>query len=459
MLDLAIINGQIISDGQVFDGDLGIEGDRIVLVATTGALPAASKTIDAKGLLVLPGAIDAHFHCRAPAYPERGDFTSETQAAAAGGVTTVLEMPISKPGCATPEILRARRELGEKTAHVNFGLFGAPGTLRREDVLGMAEEGAIGYKIFMHSAPPGRADEFLGLCIPNDGDLFKALALVKETGLGCTVHAESDDLLESQIRELKAEGRKDLAAHGASRPPIVEAVAIARLIAFCEALHVPIHIAHLSTALGLKLLRQAQASEIPMTAEVCTHHLLFDEERMLEAGPFAKINPPLRQGTDIEAMWDGVLDGSIGIVVTDHSPFRPAEKEVGWDDIWAAVSGCPGVEMLVPVMLNAALQGQIDLPKAVDLISSAPARLYHLYPHKGRIAAGSDADITLFDPTPSVWVDSSKWFTRARDCDRLYSGMQMRGQVVTTVVNGQICFANGEVRNSPGDGRFVRPAL
>jgi dihydroorotase (multifunctional complex type) len=457
MLDLGILNGTIISDGKSFRGDVGIEDGRIALVAQPGALPTAKQTLNVEGQLILPGAIDAHFHCRAPAHPQRGDFATETRAAAAGGVTTVLEMPISKPGCSTPEVFRTRRVLGEANVYVNFGLFAAPGTLKREDVLGMAEEGAIAFKIFMHAAPVGREDEFFGLCLPTDDALFAALSLVKETGRCCTIHSESNDLINLFQNQFSASGRNDASVHGESRPSIIEAVAVGRVSVMCRELNVPVNIAHISCRAALDVVRQAQAAGAPLTSEVCTHHLLFDDSVMPKAGPYAKINPPIRPQADVEAMRAGLHDGSINLVVTDHSPFKPEEKEIGWDNIWRAPSGCPGVEMLVPVMLDAALGGRFSLEKAVDLITAAPARLFGMYPRKGLIAPGADADLCLYDPRPDVVVDSQTWFTRAKDCDRLYNGLSLKGQVAHTIVNGKIVYSGGQILGQPGDGRFVRP--
>lgn len=458
MLDLAVLNGTIISEGRTFKEDVGIAGNSIVLLAEPGRLPAAANVLDASGQLVLPGAVDLHFHCRAPSYPERGDFATETRAAAAGGVTTVFEMPISKPACATPELFRERRGVAERDAYVNFALFAAPGLSGRENVLAMADEGAVGFKIFMHAAPAGREDEFYGLALPEDDELYQALSFIQETGLRCTVHAESNALLEHFKKVVLASGDKSFWAHGASRPPIVEAQAIARLGVLCEALNVPIHIAHLSSKLGLQVLRQVQATGAPMTAETCIHYLLFDEARAAQAGPFAKINPPIRSLADQAALWEGVLKGDISAIVTDHSPFTLAEKLEGMNDIWCAPSGAPGIEMLMPVMLDAGLRGRLDLTQAIDLIARQPAQLFGLHPRKGSITVGADADLVLFDPHSKTLVDSSKWFTRAKGCDRLYNGMCLQGQVKTTVVNGRVVFDRGVIVGHPGDGKFVRPA-
>lgn len=457
MLDLAITGGKVITPAGLIDADLGIQGSQIAAITVPGGLAAAQRSLDATGQLVMPGAIDIHFHCRAPAHPARGDFATETRAAAAGGVTTVFEMPISKPGCATPEIFRSRRALGEANVYVNFALYGAPGTLERDNIVGMAEEGAIAYKIFMHAAPPRREDEFLGLCIPNEADLYEALRLISETGLRCSVHSENNTLLERRIAQLMAEGRMDIGAHLASRPPVVEAVAIAQLVTMAEDLGQPVHIAHLSSAAGLAVVRRYQRDGVAVTAETCPHYLLFTEAAMATAGPYAKINPPLRTEHDIAALWEGIADGSIVAITTDHSPFLVEEKERARSDIWATPSGHPGVEELVPFTMTEALRGRLSIEKAVDLISVNGARLFGLYPQKGALQPGADADITVYDPRPEVTIDRSRLFTQARDCDHLYHGMTMQGQVTTTIVNGKIVYHDGEVIGRPGDGRFVRP--
>jgi allantoinase len=457
MLDLAIVGGQAVTPQGIVYADIGVEGGQITLVASPGALPAARKTLDASGQLVMPGAIDIHFHCRAPAHPARGDFATETRAAAAGGVTTVLEMPISKPGCATPEIFRARRALGEANVYVNFGLYGAPGLLDPDGIVGMADEGAVAFKIFMHAAPPNRVDEFLGLCIPGEVELYRALELIKATGLRTSVHCESNYLLEAQIEKLMSQGRMDVGAHAESRPPIIESMAVAKLLTLAEDLDAPVHIAHLSCEQALGVVRRYQRDGINVTAETCPHYLLFTEERMNDCGPYAKINPPLRSQADMDALWGGVLDGSIISVTTDHSPFLVEEKERARSDIWATPSGAPGVEVLLPFMLSEALRGRLSIEKAVDLISTNGAKLLGLYPQKGTLQTGADADITVYDPRPAVTMDRERLFTQARECDCLYDGMTMQGQVTTTIVNGKVVFRDGQILGERGDGRFVRP--
>ncbi len=456
-MDLAITNGQIITEHGRFWADVGVVGEKIVALAAPGNLPAAAETIDASGMMVLPGAIDIHFHARTPAYPERGDFYTETRAAAAGGTTTVFEMPISKPGCATPETFRNRRRLLEEQAIIDVALFGAPGTLDHDDVLGMTAEGAIAFKIFMHRPPLGREDEFIGICLTDDDQLHQALALVKRTGRRLVVHCESDSMLEAGIARMQAEGRTDLQAHMDSRPPVVEATGVARLLTLAEDVGGPVHVAHVSSAHAVRVIRRFQRDGVNVTAETCPHYLFFDEEDYLRLGSYAKINPPIRRAEDRQALWQGLVDGVINVVTTDHSPYRVKEKERGRGGVWLSPSGAPGAQSLLSLMMTAALQGRLSLEQAVRLISAEPARLFDLAPRKGTIAPGADADICIYDPRPATVMRREQMWSQARDIDKLYEGISLQGQVAATLSRGRFVFREGEILAPAGSGRFVAP--
>ncbi len=457
MLDLAIKGGVLLTEAGQFPADLGIEQDRIAIIAQPGALPAARRELSAEGCLVMPGAIDIHFHVRAPGHPERGTFITETQAAAAGGVTTVLEMPISVPCCARVEVFEDRKALGQRESYVNFGLYGAPGLLERDEVLGMADAGACGFKIFTHALPKGREEEFLGLCIDQADDIYRVLELVKETGLLISCHAENERLIQLFTGRSQATGRTDPAAFVASRPPVVEAMSVAELAVMCAAVGTHVHIAHVSCAAALQALQGAQAAGLPMTGETCPHYLFFTAADMERHGPFAMIKPPLRTEADQSALWAGLLDGSLLAITTDHSPFTLAEKERGLDNIWQGAIGSPGVEALVPGVMTEALEGRFPLETAVRLICSQPARLFNLFPERGTLQVGAIADMVIYDPRPVGVVDSSRWFTKAKVIDRLYNGRKQRGAVRTTLVNGAVVFHAGQIVTDPGSGRFMQP--
>jgi allantoinase len=467
IFDTLIIGGDVVTESGIQSVDVALKDGKIAALLSRDsdqpnqAAYEARERIDAKGKLVIPGAVDIHFHCRAPAYPERGDFATESRAAAAGGVTTIFEMPISKPCCATPDIFLSRKALAERDCYVNFGLYGAPGLLNREYVQGMAQEGAIAFKIFTTGAPAGRNDEFEGLCLPDEENLRQGLELVAETGLVTTIHAENNRLLEWFTAQLRAAGRNDIQAHSASRPPEVEALAIATVFTMNESIGAQLHIAHVSSAAALNMVRRFKRDKTPATAllsaETCPHYLVFTENDLERAGSYAKINPPLRQQSDQDALWDGLREQTLMAITTDHSPFTAEEKERARTDLWKAPPGAPGIEELVLVAMNAGLTGKLDLMHAVKLISTNGAKRFGIYPQKGVIAAGSDADIVIYDPNRNTTIDAEKLFSKARLCDKLYHGMTFRGSVERTIVGGRTVFVDGQVVGEPGWGKFVRP--
>lgn len=457
MLDLAIKGVTLLTEEGTRAADIGIAGDRIAAVEPPGALPAARQEMAADGLLLMAGVIDIHFHVRAPGHDERGTFVSETRAAAAGGVTTILEMPISVPCCARTSVFEMRRALGERESFVNFGLYGAPGLLERDEVLGMAEAGAVAFKVFTHAIPPGREEEFEGLCLEGEDQLYRMLELVKETGLLVSCHAENERLIrlfESRTRGL---GRTDYAAFVESRPPIVESMSVAQLAVLCAEVGAHVHIAHVSCEAALRELQKGQAAGLPMTGETCPHYLAYEAADVERLGPFALIKPPLRSPADQEALWGGLLDGSLLAVTTDHSPFTLAEKERGIDDIWKAAIGTVGVEALAPYVFTEALDGRMGIEWVPRLLSGQPARLFNLWPERGVVQPGAIADLLLYDPRSEGAIDSSRWFTQARATDRLYNGRRVRGRVAATIVNGALVYDGAQIVASPGTGRFIRP--
>jgi allantoinase len=456
MFETLIKGGMVVTELGTKELDVALQDGKIVALLAPESDAIAKEVIDAEGKHVLPGAIDIHFHVRAPAYPQRGTVASETRAAAAGGVTTLFEMPISKPCCATPEIFRQRKDLFAKDAYVNFGLYGAPGMLKADYIKGMVEEGAIGFKIFMTEAPKGRDDEFVGLCLPGEGELYEALKLVAETNLVTVVHAESNDLLSHFSNQLKATGRNDAQTHGESRPPVVEAVAIAKLLTMNEGLDAKLHIAHVTCRHAVETIKKFQVT-MDVTGETCPQYLLFTEQALADYGSYAKINPPLRKEDDQQALWDALADGTLMAVTTDHSPFAVEEKEKAKTDIWAAPPGAPGIEELVIGMLDAVAKDKLSLEQAVKLISTNGAKRFGLYPQKGVIAEGSDADIILVDLKQSTTIDKSNLFSQAKLCDYLYDGMTFQGKVLSTILAGRTIFKNGEVTGQAGWGDFVRP--
>lgn len=457
MFDLLIRGATVVTPAGTYPLEVALQRGKIAALLEPGTPAEAAETLNAHGKHLLPGAIDIHFHVRAPAYPERGTVASETRAAAAGGVTTLFEMPISKPCCATPEVVRNRRDLFVREAYVNFALYGAPGTLRADDVQGMVDEGVIGFKIFMTEAPKGRDDEFVGLCLPGEGEQYEALRLVAETGKVLVVHAESNELLTYFSARVRGTGRNDAQTHGASRPPVVEAVAVAKLLTMNRGVGARVHIAHVSCEAAVNALRLHQRDGMDVTGETCPHYLRFTEAELSRVGSYAKVNPPLRRESDQQALWDALHDGTLMAVTTDHSPFAQAEKERAKTHIWAAPPGAPGVEELLLGMLDAVAEGRVSLEQAVALVSTNGAKRFGLYPRKGAILPGSDADLVIVDLGAETTIRKEALQTEARLCDLLYDGVTFRGKVEATLVSGRVVYQGGVIVGRAGWGQFVRP--
>jgi len=450
-----IRNARVLTVDGLDDVDVALAGDRIAALLPRGA-GHADQIIDATGQHLLPGAIDIHFHIRAPAYPDRGTVETETRAAAAGGITTLFEMPITKPCCNTADRVNFRREHFQKHAYINFGLYAAPGDLDDQSVASMAAAGVVGFKIFTTPAPEGRNDEFEGLSFPDEADQLQALKAAAKTGLPIVVHAESAQLLAIGERAALQMDLADPDSHLVARPAICEAVAVAKLLAMNIEARAKLHIAHVTSALTVAVLRHF-AGTSDFSAETCPHYLFRTHQDVARAGVFAKINPPVRTQADQDALWSALADGTIQHVTTDHAAFSHAEKMASAHSFLEAPPGTPGSEVLVPAMLDAAAKGRIGLERAWALLSGNAAQRFQLS-GKGRIEPGADADLTLVDTAQTTTITAETLHSFARDVAHLYYGAQFTGRVMRTLVAGRTVF-DGNVVGEPGWGKYTKPLL
>ena len=447
MLDLRIVGGTVVSDGRSMQADVGVEGELITEVSPTGGLSPARQEIDASGLLVIPGAVDAHFHCRAPSHPERATFASESRAAASSGITTLFEMPISNPPCSTPEAFEARRELGEAESLVDFALYAGAGITDQARAEAMAERGAIGFKLFTHNPPPERIDEFEGLWASTPDEIYDCLRTVGATGLRCAVHSESQQFIERFRVDSDRFGNP-------ARPSLVEAAAVGLVATVARDIGIPAHIVHITSRLATEEVQAAQALGVDLSAESCPHYLLLDETYLPRFGNFVKVAPPLRPAEDVAYLWEALAGGVLSVVASDHAPFTPEEKAAA--GFATSGQGIPSLEMLVPTMLDAGLTGRFPLTRAVEVITANPAKLFGIYPRKGTVSPGSDADLVLVDPDARMTVDSARFLSRSGGSGKAYDGMELTGRVLTTLSRGRIVFTEGKLIGNSG-GRFVSP--
>lgn len=460
MLDLAVINGTVFIEGGFRKADVGVKDGKFALIGAPSCLPEAARVIDAAEKYVLPGGIDTHVHYRDPGHAERETFKVGTRAAAAGGCTTFFEHPISIPPQYNAEILRNRVNLCKAGSCVDFCFFGAAGGEFPEEIEPLSHEGIVAYKTFLHEAPEGRDEEFKGLTSANNFQLMRVLEETKKTGLTLAAHAEDNELVTGNIKRLRAMGRVDNLAHCESRPPIVEIEAIAKMLRFSEEVGCPIELVHVSTCGAMELAKREKQKGRKILVETCPVYLLLDESYVEKYGAYAKCNPALRTKEEVEGLWNYIADGTVDFVGSDHSPFLVSEKEKGKKDIFTAPSGFPGIDLRMPLMLTEAKKGRLSMERAVELLCVNAAKLFNIFPQKGTISAGADADMAIVDMNKEHVFHVNDSYSQAKDIMKVYEGWNLGCTVDYTVVRGRVVMENGIVDESAaGWGEFVKPVL
>lgn len=460
MLDLILKNAKVYLEDRFVEGvSVGVQAGRIAAIAAPECMPEGARTLDLTGEYLIPGTIDTHMHVRDPGHTERGTFYTETMAAAAGGVTTILEQPISVPPQHNVEILERRIARAEAQCVVDFAFYGAAGGEYLEDIAQLAADGRIvAYKTFLHAPPEGREQEFQGLTMADDAQLYAGMRELAKTGLFCAFHAENNDMISANIRRLRAEGRVSPEYHCVSRPTVAEVTSVERILNFVRETGARVEIAHVSCPEVMELLRQAKKDGLPVYVETCPHYLFLTEEDMVKFGPYAKCNPPVRSRAQAEKLWDYVNDGTVDYMGSDHSPFLVEEKTRGLKDIFAAAAGFPGADLRLPLMLDAVAEGRTTLEKVVELLSVNPARCFGLYPTKGTIQVGADADFTLFRMDRHTVVDKGRNYSHARDIAIPYDGRELKCAVTGTIVRGRVVMRDGVVdETAKAYGHLVVP--
>ncbi|MDH4066770.1 MAG: amidohydrolase family protein [Acidobacteriota bacterium] len=455
--DLLITGGTLVSAGRPHQGTVAIRDGRIADILAVDEAPPAEATFDARGLHVLPGVVDPHVHTRHPGGEAREDFASGTAAAAAGGITTIFEMPISKVPTNSAANLRTRLEAMAPQAYVDYALYGGAGRDNLGAIVEQAEAGAIAFKTFLQPPPAGREDEFRGLWCRHD-EVRAVMDAVRATGLRHCFHCEEPGLYEPLRARLEARGRTKGRAHAESRPPAAEEISVAVVLARAAERPLPIGIVHCSSPQSAELASDARLKGLNVTVEACTPYLFWTTGALDKIGPYAKCNPPLRSAEYRDGLWHAIQSGNIEYVGTDHSPFQQEDKERFGDDIFKAPPGIAGLDIYVPLMLTAVNQRKITLPQVVAVCAENPAYVFRL-PNKGRLVPGADADFTIVDMKRKWRFDASKAQTRSRANMRLWDGFRLKGAVVATLVRGTPVWRDGALVVEPGHGRFQRPNL
>ncbi len=454
--DAIVVGGTLITAERTFAATIAVRAGKIAGLLAPGERPPALDVIDATGMHVFPGLVDTHVHLRDPGHTEREDFTTGTRAAAAGGITTILEMPISTPTVNSAEVFRARRAIvGPKTV-VDYALYGAAGHDNLDEIAPMVAEGAIAFKTFLHAPMPGREHEFVGLFCIDEGRLRDLMFEVAKTGVPHTFHCENNAMLHALEHKLVESGRTDPMAHAEMRPTVVEDVSVATMLAIAAETKGHVQVVHMSSPMAAQLVKEAKARGVRVTGETCPHYLFLSEDELRIFGPYAKCNPVLRSNADRDAFWKYVQDGTIDVIGSDHAPYTEEEKERGADNIFRAPSGFPGLEVQFPLMLTAYHDGKLSLPDIARLTATRACELFAL-PQKGKIEEGRDADFAIVNLDEAWTFEMNDAFSKAREIMKVYQGRKLRGKVVATIVRGTRVFDHGKILVEPGFGTFLRP--
>lgn len=425
-------------------GAVAVRDGRIVGLAARDAACDAEHELDVGDALVLPGVVDVHVHTRSA--PEEG-IAAATSAAAAGGVTTVCDMPYDAAGpIADAGAFAAKVADVEREALVDVALWATvPPAGALDQVADLVGAGACAFKLSTFETHPRRFPR-----IPDD-QLLRAFTAIAAAGGLAGVHAENDEIVRAGIATERAAGRHEPLAHARSRPPVAETEAVGRCVELAAATGVRLHVCHATLGRSVAL---ATGPGIDVTVETCPHYLTLDERDLERLGGEAKINPPLRPRHQVEALWAAIEAGTIGIVSSDHVGW-PAERKHG-EDIFALASGAPGLEVMLALVHDALRARGLGLALLTRLLAEAPARRFGLWPRKGALAEGADADIAILDPDVRWSLDPARMVTPAGWSP--YAGRSVRGRVTHVMSRGELVYAGGALCARPGRGRFVAPA-
>jgi len=444
-VDLVIKNGRVVSPESTVPAAIAVQDGVIVAVAEDGRVPPARRTIDAQGRYVLPGCIDSHVHFREPGYTHKEDWETGTAAAACGGVTTVFEMPNTNPPTGTVAALEQKRELAGSKAYVDFGIYGLLDENNLDQLEPLIDAGAAAFKCFM-------GNTFGNLPAPSDGAMLEGFEILARRGMRCTVHAENPSIMARRQKQMESAGRTDPSAHLAARPEICEVEAVGRAIAFAEWTGGRLHIAHKSSGAALYLVRDAKRRGVDVTVETCPQYLLLTTEDMKRQGGVMRVNPPIREPGHGEALWQALRDGTVDMIATDHAPHTPEEKTRA--SIWDCDCGFPGVETQMPLMLTEMNAGRMSLNDYVRWSARNPAMAWGLYPRKGVLQVGSDADIVIVDAGREQRIDQATLHSRSHISP--WHGRLIKGAPVMTLVRGRVVMDDGKLVGEKGWGRPVR---
>lgn len=448
-MDMVIKNGIIVTASESYKADVAVKNGKIAMISRDVELDG-DKVIDASGKLVLPGAIDAHVHLELPVggTVSADSYESGTRAAACGGTTMIFDFATQEKGAGLVETVRDRFKYVEPQACVDYSFHVAITDLTPEildEFKASVEFGVPSFKLYM---------VYKDMMV-DDGVIADALERSKETGALIAVHAENPFLIESRINKLLMQGKTAAWYHYVSRPEFVEVDAVKRVVYLARTFDAPLYIVHLASREGLDEVTKARDDGYEIYAETCPQYLNFTNEvYKREDGRYFVCSPAIKGEASREALWEGIKRGDVATIATDHCPFQSFEKDWGRDDFTKIPNGCMGIENMYPYMLSEANKGRISFNKAVEVCSTNVAKIFGCAPQKGTIAAGSDADIVIYDPKKKFVVTKENMHSEVDYT--IWENYEMTGYPVMTFSRGKLVFEEGNFTGEPGWGKFVK---
>src|SRR6266404_4893842 len=453
-MKVLIKNGNVVTAVDNYHADVLIENDKVAVIGAK-LLMEADRTIDASGKLVIPGGIDPHTHMELPfgGTFASDDFRTGTIAAAHGGTTTIIDFAVQYHGESLIQAVDNWHKKAEGKTAIDYGFHLITTDLPDERVPEMRQlinEGVMSFKMFM---------AYPGVFLVDDATIFRAMKNAGKWGGLICMHAENGIVINEIIKHALAEGKTAPKYHALTRPTKAEAEGVHRAIAIAEMAEAPVYIVHLSCADALEEVREARDNGLPAYAETCPQYLFLDYslyEREGFEGAKWVMTPPLREKWNQDKLWQGLQGNDLQVISTDHCPFCFKEqKELGRDDFTRIPNGGPGVEHRMSLIYNGGVAGgRISLNRFVELTSTSAAKLFGLFPRKGTIAVGSDADIVIFDPDEEMTISAE---THHMNVDySAYEGMKIKGVTKTVLSRGRIVIDDGAYVGKPGDGQFLK---
>lgn len=442
VVDTVLKNLKAYLGNDVMECCLAIEDGRIFKIGKESNMPKANAEINLNGLLVLPGLIDVHVHLRDEGKAYKEDFYSGTAAAAAGGITTVLDMPNNAPVTMSVETLRSRMEKAEKDSLIVVGFYSAfPDDIKK--IPEIMREGAFAFKLFLN-------EQIGGLNIDDDRALTEAFQTVASK-IPVAVHAEDRSIVKNAEKVFKQKGQNDIAAFLEAHSEKAEVKAIKRIIAIARKTGAHVHVCHVSTANGLRMVADAKKSGLSLTCEVTPHHLFLSSEDLKRLGTLALTVPPLRERNHAESLWEGVKNGVVDAIASDHAPHTIEEKEASV--VWDVKVGVPGLETTLPLLLTEVNAGRIGLADVVRLMAENPAKIFNLK-GRGSLKEGNKADLVVVGLKRRHRLDASRFHSKAKYSP--FDGKLVKGKPVKTFVGGRLVMDEGEIVAKAGCGEIIK---